>query len=175
MSPFTQSALCQTQVGIWATVKVCCLGSPLPRPSQCYITCPASQTGNALDLCCLLPPGQRPLTWHMAWKGRLTLGWLTLCHCLVAKLCPTLCDPVTCSTPSFAALHYLPELTQTHVHWASDAIQPSHSLSTPSPALNLPQQQGLFQWVSSLHQVARVLELQLQHQSFQGICRVDFL
>ena len=116
MSPFTQSALCQTQVGIWATVKVCCLGSPLPRPSRCYITCPASQTGNALDLCCLLPPGQRPLTWHMAWKGRLTLGWLTLCHCLVTKLCPTLCDPVTCSTPSFAALHYLPELTQTHVH-----------------------------------------------------------
>ena len=75
----------------------------------------------------------------------------------------------------FPVLHYLPEFTQTHVHWVSDAIQPSHSLSPSStPDLNLSQLQGLFLWVSSSHQVAKVLELQFQHQSFQWIFRVDF-
>ena len=69
-----------------------------------------------------------------------------------------------------------PGFTQTHVHRVGDAIQPSHPLSSPSPpALNLSQHQGLFNWVSSLHQVAKVLELQLQHQSFQWIFRPDFL
>ena len=68
------------------------------------------------------------------------------------------------------------EFTQTHVHWVGDAIQPSHPLSFPSPpALNLSQHQSLFQWVSFLHQVARVLEFQLQHQSFEWIFRIDFL
>ena len=63
--------------------------------------------------------------------------------------------------------HHLPELAQTHVHWVSDAVQPSHPLSSPSPhALNLSQHQGLFKWVGSSHQVAKVLEFQLQHQSF---------
>ena len=72
-----------------------------------------------------------------------------------------------CSTPGLPVHHQLPEYTQTHVHWFSDAIQPSHLLSSPSPpALNLSQHQGLFQWVSSWHQVAKVLEFQLQHQSF---------
>ena len=80
--------------------------------------------------------------------------------CLVAKSCPTLCDPMYCSTPGFSVYHYLPELAETSVHWVSDAIQPSHALSSPSPpALNLSQHQGLFQWVSSSHQVAKVLEL----------------
>ena len=88
----------------------------------------------------------------------------------------TLWDPKDCSTSGFPVLHHLLELTQTHVHWFSDAIQPSHSLSTPSPpAFNLAQHQGLFQWVSSSYQVARVLVLQLQHQSFQWIFRADFL
>ena len=81
-----------------------------------------------------------------------------------------------CSTPGFLVHHQLPELAQTHVHWVGDAIQPSHPLSSPSPpALNLFQLQGLFQWVSSSHQVAKVLEFQLQHQSFQWIFRTDFL
>ena len=98
------------------------------------------------------------------------------CRCSVAKLCPTLCNPMNCSMPGFTVLHYLPELGQTHVHWVSDAIQPSHPLSPSSPpALNLCQHQGLFQWVTSLYQVAKVLELQLQHQSFQWILWVDFL
>ena len=72
--------------------------------------------------------------------------------------------------------HQLPELTQTHVHWVGDAIQPSHPLlSLSPPALNLSQHQGLFQWVSSSHKVAKVLEFQLQHQFFQWIFRVNFL
>ena len=92
----------------------------------------------------------------------------------VAQSCPTLCDPMDCSTPGLPIRHQLLELAQTHVHRVSDAIQPSHPLSSPSPpAFSLSQHQGLFKWVSSLHQVAKVLEL--QHQSFQGIFRIDFL
>ena len=79
-----------------------------------------------------------------------------------------------CSMPGFPVLHYLPESAQTHVHWVDNAIQLSHPLSAPSPpALNLSQHQGLFQWVSTSHQVAKVLEP--QHQSFQWTFRVDFL
>ena len=82
-------------------------------------------------------------------------------------------DSVTPWTPGLPVHHQLPESTQTHVHWVSDAIQPSHPLSSPSPpALNLSQHHGLFKWVSSSHQVAKVLEFQLQHQSFQWIFRM---
>ena len=85
----------------------------------------------------------------------------------------TLCNPMDCSTPSFPGHHQLLELAQTDVHWVSDAIQPSHPLSIPSPsAFNLFQHQGLFQWVSSSHQVAKVLEFQLHHQSFQWNSRL---
>ena len=99
-------------------------------------------------------------------------------HCCssVHKSYPTLCDPRDCSMPTFPVLHHLLEFAQTHVHWVNDAIQPSLSLSPPfSPTFNLAQQHGLFKWVSSMHQVAKVLELQLQRQSFQRIFRVDFL
>ena len=86
----------------------------------------------------------------------------------VAQSCPTLCDPMNRSTPGLPVHHQLLEFTQTHIYWVGDAIQPSHPLSPPSPlALNLSQHQSLFQWVSSLHQVAKLLGLQLQHQSFQ--------
>ena len=86
----------------------------------------------------------------------------------VAQLSPALCYPLDCSTPGFLVLYQLPEFTQTHVHWVGDAIQSSHTLSSPSPpAFNLSQHQGLFQGVSSLHQVAKVLEFQFQHPSFQ--------
>ena len=85
-------------------------------------------------------------------------------------------DPMNRSTPGLPVHHQLPEFTQTHVHQVSDATQPSHPLSSPSPpAFNLSQHQSLFQWVSSSHQVAKVLELQLEHQSFQWIFRTDFL
>ena len=90
--------------------------------------------------------------------------------------CPTLCDPMDCSMPGFPVYHQLPEPTQTHIHQVSDAIQLSHHLSSPSPfAFNLSQNQGLFKWVSFLHQVAKILEFQLQHQPFQYIFRTDFL
>ena len=95
---------------------------------------------------------------------------------LVPQSCPNLCDPMDCSTPSLPVHHQLLEFTQTCVHWVGDAIQPSHPLSSTSPpALNLSQHQGLFRWVSSLHQVAKVLEFQLQHQSFQWTPRTDLL
>ena len=93
----------------------------------------------------------------------------------LTQSCPTLCDPMDCSTPGFSLHHRIPELTQIHAHWVNDAIQPSHPLSPPSPpAFNLSQHQGLFKWVSSSHQVSKVLEFQLQHQSFQWIFRSDF-
>ena len=80
----------------------------------------------------------------------------------VAQLCPTTCNPMNSSAPGLPIHHQLPESTQTYIHWVCDAIQPSHPLSSPSPpALNLSQHQGLFQGVSSLHQVAKVLEFQL--------------
>ena len=79
-------------------------------------------------------------------------------------------------TTSFPVLRYFPEFTQTHVHWIGNAIQPSHPLLSPSaPAFSLSQHQGLFQWVGSSHQLAKVLDLQLQHQPFQWIFRVDIL
>ena len=96
-----------------------------------------------------------------------------MCVCAVAKSCLTLCDPMNCSTPGFPALHHLLEFAQVHIHWVSDAIQPSHPPS--SPTFSVSQHHGLFQWVGSLHQVAKVLKLQLQHQSFQWIFRVHFL
>ena len=93
----------------------------------------------------------------------------------VTQSCLTLCDPIDCSTPSFPVHHQLPELVQTQVHQVGDAIQPSHSLLFPSPpAFDLSQHQGLFQWISSSHQVAKVLEFRLQHQSFQCILGTDF-
>ena len=93
----------------------------------------------------------------------------------VAQSCPTLFDPMNCSTPGLPVHHQLLEFTQTHVHWVSDAIQPSHPLSFPSPAPNPSQHQSLFQWVNSSHEVNKVLEFQLQHQSFQWTSRTDLL
>ena len=91
----------------------------------------------------------------------------------VAQSRLTLWDPMDCSTPGLSVHHQLPEFTQTHVHWVGDAIQPSHPLSSPSPpTFNLSQHQGLFQRVNSLHEVAKVLEFPLQHQSFQWTFRL---
>ena len=94
----------------------------------------------------------------------------------VAQSCPTLCDSMNCITPGLPVQHQLPEFTQTHVHRVSDAIQSSHPLSSPSPpAPNPSQHQSLFQWVNSSHEVAKVLEFQLQHHSFQRAPRTDLL
>ena len=93
-----------------------------------------------------------------------------------AQSCLTLCEPIDSSMLGFPVHHQVQELTQIHVHQVGDAIQLSHPLSSPSPpAFNLSQHQGLFQCVSSLHQVAKVLEFLLQHQSFQWTPKTDLL
>ena len=93
----------------------------------------------------------------------------------VSPSCLTLFDPMDCSMPGFPVLHHLPELAQIHIHWVGDAIQPNHPLSSSSPAFKLSQHQNLFLWVSASHQVSKVLKVQLQHQSFQCVFRIDFL
>ena len=86
----------------------------------------------------------------------------------VTQSCPALCDPMNHSTPGLPVYHQLPKSTQTQAHRVGDTIQPSHPLLSPSPpAPNPSQHQGLFQWVNSSHEVAKVLEFQLQHQSSQ--------
>ena len=102
----------------------------------------------------------------------ISLPWNNMC--LVTQSCLTLCDPMDCSIPGFPVHHQLLEPTQTHVYCVSDAIQLFHPLSSSSPpAFNFFQHQGLFQEVSSSHQVAKVFEF--QHQSLQWIFRTDFL
>ena len=100
---------------------------------------------------------------------------LTGCCYSVAKFCVTLWDPMNRSTPGLPVHHELLELTQTHAHWVGDSIQPSHPLSFPSPATNPSQHQGHFQWVNPSHEVAKVLEFQPQHQSFQWTPRTGLL
>ena len=125
------------------------------------------------------------------WLGKITEYWITVhtqymlvtllklnvCFVVVVVVVHVqLCDPMDCSMPGFPVFHSLQEFIQTHVHWANDGIQPSHPLSPPSPpAFNLSQHQVLFKWVISSHQVAKVLEFQLQHQSFQWTPRTDLL
>ena len=114
--------------------------------------------------------------WNFRWW--LILEWVELRRHQFssAQSCPTFCYPMDCSMPGLPVHYQLPKFTQTHAHWVSDVIQPSHPLSSPSPpAFNLSQHQGLFKWVSSSHQVAKVLEFHLQHQCFQWIFRTDFL
>ena len=108
------------------------------------------------------------------WLKKNAQSWVHFSS--VTQSCLILCDPMDYSTLGLPVHRQLLEFTQTHVCWVGDAIQPSHPLSSPSPpAFSLSQHQGLFQGVSSSHQVARVLEFQLQHQSFQSIFRTDFL
>ena len=135
--------------------------------------------GTVTDFIFLGPKITAEGDWSQEIKRNLLLGRKALTNLIqfnsVTQLCPTLCNPMDCSTPGFPVHHQLPELTQTHVHRVGDAVQPLHPLSSPSPAFNLSQNQSLFKRVSSSHQVAKVLEFQLQHQSFQWIFRTDFL
>ena len=131
----------------------------------------------------------RGSSWVRDWTWISCIGRRILYHCTtwealetsvkfssITQSCPILCNPMNCSTPGLPVHHQHPEFTQTHVYWIGDAIQPSHPLSFPSaPAFNLSQHQSLFKWVSSSHQVAKVLEFQLQHQFFQRILRTNFL
>ena len=139
---------------IWGICKSWLLGMPTHKVTHSRHT--------------ISPSGQMKLT--------SCLYPLTLQFNSVAQSCLTLCDPMNCTTPGLPVHHQLPESIQTQVRWVSDAIQPSHPLSSPSPpALNLSQHQSLFKWVSSSHQVAKVLEFQPQHQSFQWTPRTDVL
>ena len=119
-----------------------------------------------------------PLNPLMENKGILSSNLLLFPrgHFSSVQSCPTLCNTKNWSTPGFPVHHRYLELAQTQVHRVGDSIKPSHPLSSPSsPAFNLSQHHGLFQWVSSSHQVGKVLEFQLQHQPFWWIFRTDFL
>ena len=147
---------------------------------------PLGQSSKLLSLdatffCSRIPTSFFKLTPILCWNSPsfhlvyLSVFFKMLCCCSVAQSCPTLCNPMDCSTPGFPVLHYFPELLQLmSIESVMPFIQPSYPLSPPStPAFNLFQHQGLFQWVSSSHQIAKVLEL--QYQSFQWIFRADFL
>ena len=111
---------------------------------------------------------------HM--KKMFYTNWNSAQFSSVAQSCPTLCNPMNRSRPGLPVHHQLLEFTQTHVHRVSDAIQPSHPLLSPSPpAPNPSQHQSLFKWVNSSHEVAKVLEFQLQHHSLQRNSRADLL
>ena len=134
-----------------------------------HFSCIGEGNGNPLQCSCLENPKDGRAWWAAIYGVAQSQTWLKW-----LSSSPILCNHMNCSTPVFPFLQYLPEFAQTYVHWVGDAIHPSHPLSPPFPlALNLFQHQGLFQWVSTLHQVAEVLKL--QHQSFQWIFRVDFL
>ena len=106
---------------------------------------------------------------------RSTISWKWV-KMKATQSCPTLCNPMNRSTPGLPVHHHLPEFTQTHIHRVRDAIQPSYPQSPPSsPAPNPSQHQSLFQWVNSLHEVAKVMEFQLWHHSFQRTPRADLL
>ena len=147
-------------------------------------------SGTFLTTLLLLWPNQYnrkpfPLwSFHMAYGNQHPIWGFVLCLShphpypqSVQFICSAMSDSLRPHEPQHVGLpvhHQLPEYSQTHVHCVSDAIQPSHPLSSPSPlALNLSQHQGLFKWVSSPHQVAKVLEFQLQHQSLQWTPRTD--
>ena len=120
-----------------------------PTPHLIFLLCPELLLW---DLC-------SAASWRQLRRGSAGSFSLT-------QSCLTLCDPMDCNTSSFPVLHHLLEFAQTHVHWVGDALQPSHPLLSPAPSAFIPSRhQGLFQWVGSSHQVAKVLEL--QHQSFQ--------
>ena len=153
------------------------------RATSLSLSCIGGGDGNPLQCSCLENPREGGAWWAAIYGvARVRHNWsdLAAAACIigfssVTQLCLTLCNLMNCSSSGLPVHHQLLESTQTHVHWVGDAIQPSHPLSSPSPALNLSWHQSLSQWVSSLHQVAKVLEFQLQHQSYQRTLRTDLL
>jgi len=152
------------------------LQTPLPSPfylssqgREGKAVCSPVCKQNTIPVFCLLSGARSP---SVHGQEHLHLQFSSVQSVSHARLC----DPLDCSMPGLPVHHQLPQLSQTHVHQVSDAIQSSHPLSSAfPPAFNLSQHQGLFKWVTSTHQVAEVLKFQLQHQSFQWICRTDFL
>ena len=129
---------------------------------------PGEGNGYTLQYSCLENPWtEEPDGVQYLGSQRVRQDWATK-FSSVAQPSPTVCDPMDCSIPGLPVCHQLRELIQTHVHQVSDATQQTHPLLSPSPpAFNLSDHLGLCQWVISSHQVAKVLELQLQHQSLQ--------
>ena len=123
---------------------------PLPPSIACLVPTPWQQSAASR--------GAGAMALRLWLVKPVSLSYYTCCCFPVFKSRLTLGNPMNCSSPGFPVLHYPPEFAQTHVYWVSDAIQPSHP-----PALSLSQHQGLFQWVGSLHHLAKVLERQLQH------------
>ena len=142
------TGLCQTVISYRGQQIQICLWDSAPSYSQVWCTDVVNFSFQKTD-----------------WKWALTRqyrNFSSVQFSLVAQSCPTLCDPMNRSTPGLPVHHQLPEFTQTHVHRVSDTIQLSHPLSSPSPpARNPSQHQGLFQWVNSLHEMAKGLEFQL--------------
>ena len=137
---------------------------------------PGEGNGKPLQYYCLGNPIDRGAWWSTVHRVARVKHNLVTQFSSVTQSCLTLCDPMNRSTPGLPVHHQIPEFTQTHVHRVGDAIQPSHPLSSPSPpAPNPSQHQGLFQWVNSSQEVAKVLEFQPYHQSFQRAPRTDLL
>ena len=149
----------------------------IKQPRCCFLTffsfTQGQQTPSEHPHRVKLVKGLRTLWFYLTYSQ---INFRPLWSSSVTQSCLTLCDPMDCSPPGVPVHLQCSELAVTHVHWVSDTIQPSHPLSSPSPpAFNLSQHQGLFKRVSSSHQVAKILEFQRQHQSFQWIFRTDFL
>ena len=160
----TDFVLCFTLRSLFLTVSCHC--------DLVSVICTSESSSLSEQTCCLVNEEKR---WTEGWMNGY---WMDdACQfSSVAQSCPTPWDPMDCSTSGLPVHNQLPEFTQTHVHWVSDAIQPSHPLLSPSPpTFNFSQHQGLFKWISTLHQVAKVLAFQLQHQSFLWIFKTDFL
>ena len=142
-----------TPSGVWTPAQPWAQGWAASwPPSQLQPFCNTAQSGRLL----LLPPFF-PESRSGILNFERDVGFSLCCCWSVAQLCPALCDPMDCGTRGFLVLHHLLEFAQTHVHWVSDAIQPSLLLSSPSPlGFYLSQHQGIFQGVSCSHQVAEV-------------------
>ena len=156
---------CFSRVQVFVTLWLLCLWDSSARILE-WLAMPSSSISS------LMSPALagRFLTTSTTWANTLFQ------FSSVAQSCATLRDLMDHSTSGLLVHHQLPESTQTHLHWVSDAIQTSHPLLSPSPpAFNLSQHQGLFKWVSSSHQVAKVLEFQIQPQFFQWTPRTDLL
>ena len=125
-----------------------------PKEGQCQTM--LKLLHNCTDFTCSQGKVQNPSSKiSTVWESRTSRHVSSVQFISVPQSCPTLCNPMDCSTPDLPVHHQLLELIQTHVHWVGDAIQPPHPLSSPSPStFNLSQHQDLFKWVSSLHQVA---------------------
>ena len=143
-----------------------------PWTAACRVPCPSQSArvdsnSHSLSQCCYLTISSSAICFSscpqcFAASGSFPMSWLFASVSSVAQLCSTLCDPMNCSMLGLPVHHQLPEFTQTHVHRVDDTIQPSPPLSSPSPPAPNPfQHQSLFQWINSLHEVAKVLEFQL--------------